>query len=291
MRRKIKTIQMLFICLAIIAFWTQDSIAQRKLEIQPQAAKVGKYEKLEILIKIDTAYNNPFDPDQVDLIITLKTPEGKQIVLPAFFCQDYERRKFDRQRDRANWYYPIGTGSWKARFAPMQTGTYSATAALRDKNGTIKSETVKFDCTPSSKKGFIQTSRKDPRFFEFTQGDPFFAIGQHLAFIGEGQYVNLTKPQQIFENTSRSGANFLRIWTCCQDWAMAIEAGKSDWDRSWHRRKIIVPIPGGENDPAARKVVKLEGGDGTSIDVSPSHPVALRPSTSYVLTRHFMADS
>jgi len=289
MRRKVIKIHTLFICLAITAFCAQDSIAQRKLEIQPSAAKVGKYEKLEILIETDTTYDNPFDPDQIDLTVTLKTPDNKQIVLPAFYCQDYERRKFDRQRGRANWYYLIGQGSWKARFAPAQTGTYSATAALRDKNGTIHSQTVKFDSIPSSKKGFIRASRKDPRFFEFTEGAPFFAIGQNIAFIGEGQYVNLTRAEQIFEKLSRNGANFLRIWTCCQDWAMAIEARKSAWDRSWHRRKIIVPIPGGENDPSPRKCVKLEG-DGASIDVSPSHPVALRPGTRYILTGQFMAD-
>lgn len=250
---------------------------------------MGKYEKLEIIIKTDNTYDNPFDPDQVDLTVTLRTPEGKQISLPAFYCQDYERRKFDRQRGRSNWYYPIGSGSWKARFAPMQTGTYSASATLKDKNGTIQSDTVKFDCTPSSKKGFIRASHKDPRFFEFTEGAPFFAIGQNLAFIGEGQYVNLTKAEQIFEKLSRNGANFLRIWTCCQDWAMAIEARKSAWDRSWYRRKVIVPIPGGENDLSARKCVKLEG-DGASIEVSPSHPAALRPGTNYVLAGQFMAD-
>ena len=287
MRQIVTTIQTLFICLVTISFCDQESIGQ--LEIQPLANKVGKYEKLEILIKTDSDYNNPFDPGQADLTVTLKTPKGKQISLPAFYCQDYERRKFDRRRGRANWYYPIGRGSWKARFAPAQTGTYSATATLRDKNGTIHSDTVKFDCTPSSKKGFIRASRKDPRFLEFTEGTPFFAIGQNLAFIGEGQYVNLTKAEQIFEKLSSNGANFLRIWTCCKDWAMAIEARKSAWDRSWHRRKIIVPIPGSENDPNPRKCVKLEG-DGVSINVSPSHPVALRPSTSYVLTGQFMAD-
>jgi hypothetical protein len=289
MQQKATITHTLFICLALTTFCAQDSIAQRKLYIQPSAAKVGKYEKLEILIKTDTTYENPFDPDQVDLTVTLKTPDNRQITIPAFYYQDYERRKFNGRRGRANWYYPIDRGSWKARFAPMQTGTYSAAATLRDKNGTILSQTVKFDCISSSKKGFIRPCRKDPRFFEFTEGAPFFAIGQNLAFIGEGQYVNLTKAEQIFGKLSRSGANFLRIWTCCKDWAMAIEARKSAWDRSWHRRKIIAPLPGTENDPTPRKCVKLEG-DAASIEVSPSHPVALRPRTSYIFTGRFMAD-
>jgi hypothetical protein len=36
--------------------------------------------------------------------------------------------------------------------------------------------------------------------------------------------------------------------------------------------------------------VKLEGGDGASLTVSPSHPVALRSNTRYILTGQFMAD-
>jgi hypothetical protein len=172
----------------------------------------------------------------------------------------------------------------------METGTYLATARLKDRNGTVQSESVRFHCTASSRKGFLRIGRKDPRFLEYTEGAAFFAIGQNLAFVGEGQYVNLTKAEQIFDKLSRNGANFLRIWTCCKDWAMAIEARKSAWDRSWHRRKIIVPIPGSENEPRPRKCVKLEGGDGTSVTVSPCHPVALRPEKRYVLTGQFRAD-
>jgi len=273
-----------------ISFCTQRCPGRQKIEMEASAKKVGRYEKLELLIRVDARYDNPFDLDQVDLAVLLKTPTGEQISLPAFYCQDYERRKFDQGRGRANWYYPIGEGTWKARFAPMKTGTYSAVARLKDPSGTVQSNRVRFVCTPSSRKGFLRTSRKDPRFLEFSEGVPFFAIGQNLAFIGEGQYVNLTKAEEIFGKLSQNGANFLRIWTCCKDWAMAIEARKSAWDRSWHRRKIIVPMPGSENDPSPRKCVKLEGGDGASVTVSPSHPVALRPQTRYVLTGQFRAD-
>jgi hypothetical protein len=276
--------------MAAIIFCIQRCPGQRKIEMETSAKKVGKYEKLELLIRVDARYDNPFDPDQVDLTVLLKTPRGEKIILPAFYCQDYERRKFDRGRNRANWYYPLGEGTWKARFAPMQTGNYLSTARLKDRSGTVHSESVRFNCTPSSRKGFLRIGRKDPRFLEFSEGAPFFAIGQNLAFIGEGQYVNLTKAEQIFRKLSQNGANFLRIWTCCKDWAMAIEARKSAWDRSWHRRKIIVPIPGGENDPIPRKCVKIDGGDRTSINVSPSHPVALRPLKRYVLTGQFRAD-
>jgi hypothetical protein len=269
---------------------------QSKIGIEVSAQTVGKYQKAELLIRVDKQYGNPFDPDEIDLAVVIATPGGKEMVVPAFFCQDYERQKLSQGRSRDNWYYPIGAGAWKARFAPMETGAYSAKARLKDPNGTIESQAVRFECAPSQGKGFIRAGRKDPRFFEFTEGDPFFVIGQNLAFIGEGQYVNLTKAEEIFAKLSQNGANFLRIWTCCEDWAMAIEARKSAWGRSWGGKGPIVPMPGSETVANPRKCVKIEGGpgpaggDGASISVSPSHEVPVRPNTRYVLSGRFMAE-
>ena len=299
MRRELPAINVVLIYLLAVMLCARDSVGQRKIRLEAPADKpalslsngVGKYQKLELLVDVNAQYENPFGPDEVDLTILLEAPNGEQVALPAFFCQDYERRKLDQARGRTNWYYPIGDGTWKARFAAVQTGTYSAKARLTDRNGTIQSDVVRFECTPSGKKGFLRAGQTDPRFLEFTEGAPFFVIGQNLAFIGEGQYVNLTKAEQIFAELSRNGANFLRIWTCCQDWAMAIEARKSAWDRSWHRRtNIIAPLPGSENDSNTRKCIKIEGGDGTSIAVDPSHPVGLKPDTQYVLTGQFKAE-
>lgn len=291
MRQNVSVINLTLMSLIAAGLCTQDSAAQRKIDMEASAGKVGKYEKLELLISVDARYGNPFDPDEVELTMLLAAPNGEQLVLPAFYCQEYERLKLDQSRGRANWYYPIGDGTWKARFAPTQTGSYSARAKLTDRNGTIQSNVVRFECTASAEKGFLRVGLKDSRFLEFSDGAPFFAIGQNLAFIGEGQYVNLTKAEQIFAKLSRNGANFLRIWTCCEDWAMAIEARKSAWDRSWNRRtSIITPIPASESDPNARKCIKIEGGDGASVTVEPSHSVALRPQTRYVLSGQFRAD-
>jgi Domain of unknown function (DUF5060) len=262
----------------------------RKIEIEQPTNAVGRYEKLELLIRVHSRYDNPFDPNQVDVTVRLKAPGGEQLTAPAFYCQNYERRKLNQDRGHANWYYLVGRGVWKVRFAPTEIGRYVATARLKDRTGAVQSESVQFDCVPSSSKGFLRISHKDPRFFEFSDGSKFFSIGQDLAFVGEGQYVNLTKAEQIFGKLHANGANFLRIWTCCGDWAMAIEAKKSAWDRSWQRNVPIVPIPGSESDPHARKCVKIEGADGTSLTVSPSHPVALRPKTRYVLSGRFTAN-
>jgi len=170
---------------AVRAEQSADSI-----HIEAPSVEVGRYEKLELLIRVDRRYDNPFDPEEIDLVVVLNTPGG-EMTLPAFYCQNYERRKLNQGRSRSNWYYPLDNGTWKARFAPMQTGMYVATARLKGKTGTIQSENIRFDCVSSASKGFIRVCEKDPCFMEFSDGEPFFAIGQNLAFIGEGQYITL----------------------------------------------------------------------------------------------------
>jgi hypothetical protein len=240
-----------------------------------------------LLIDVDRQYDNPFDPEQVDLIVVINTPNGEELTLPAFYCRDYERRKMNQGRSRSDWFYPAGNATWKARFAPMQTGTYVATARLTDKSGTIQSQNVRFDCISSLNKGYLRISKKDPRFMQFSDGEPFFSIGQNMAFIGEGQYVTLSKADEIFGKLADNGANFIRIWTGCHDWALAIEAKKSAWSRSWSRENIAVSMPGEESDPNAPKCVKID----KSLTVSPSHPVALLPSTRYILSGRFLSEN
>ena len=284
-----KSIEM--IAYLLIAGFGACECPGREIEIEAATKTVGKYEKLDLSIRVDAKCDNPFDPQEVDVTVVVRCPNGRQIAMPAFFCQDYERRKLDRGRGRANWYYPVGVGTWKARFAPMEAGEHLLTARLKDRAGTIQSKGVRFNCTASSTKGFLRANREDPRFLSFTEGDPFFAIGQNVAFVGETQYVNLTKAEQVLGKLSENGANFVRVWTCCRDWAMAIEARKSAWDRSWSRNSPIVPMPGGDNAQNTLKCVRIAGDEDVSLNVSPSHPVGLRPGTRYELTGRFKSDS
>ena len=126
--------------------------------------------------------------------------------------------------------YPLGQPTWRARFSPEEVGRYRVVAELLDGDGLAKSEAVEFRSVASARRGFIHVSRQDPRFFAFDDGQPFFPIGQNLAFIGESQYVTLPKMEEIFGQLAANGANWVRIWTCCNDWAMAIEARKSTGD-------------------------------------------------------------
>ncbi len=258
--------------------------------LSAQDKQVGRYEKLELGIEVGRQYGNPFDPCEVELNVVITSPSGRSLVLPAFFGQDYERQDMPQGGRVTTWYYPRDTGSWKARFAPMEVGAYTARASLRDRQGEITSAPVTFTCVASGRKGFLRAGTKNPRFLEFTEGEPFFVIGQNVAFVGETQYVTPIKAEQVFGKLAANGANFVRLWTCCQDWALAIEARKSAWGRSWAKERVRVPMPGTESDPNAPKCVRLTGDNGASLTASPSHAVGLRPGTRYVFTGKFRAE-
>ncbi len=256
------------------------SFGQPSVKLAVGAERVGRYEKVEFLIHLNTTYHNPFDPDEVDLSLELRTPTGRTLSLPAFYYQPYERRVLESGGRKADWLYPVGAPVWQARFAPMEVGQHVGMARLRDRRGMTSSNTVTFTCVPSERRGFVRVSAKDSRFFAFDNGAPFFPIGQDLAFIGSMQYVTLSKAEDVFRRMSENGANYVRIWTCCDDWAMAIESRKSAWGRSWAWKPPIVPAPGDEG----KKCLQLTGADGAALTVEPSHPVALRPNTRYVVS-------
>lgn len=255
-----------------------------KLGLTSSAAKVGKFGLVEFRIQDVPQLPRRFDPAEADVTLRIECPSGAKIVLPGFYCQDYERKRLGQGGPRADWIYPVGIPGWKARFAPMEIGTHRVTAVVTSGDGSGQSPTIALECVPSTSKGFLRISKQDPRFFESSEGQPFFAIGQNLAFIGEGQYVTLSKAEEIFGTLSANGANYLRIWTCCEDWAMAIEARKSAWGRSWNWRPPIVPTPDAEGPDKGHKCIKMPEGDGKTLEVSPSHPVALRPNIRYAVT-------
>jgi len=271
--------------LFLLCFYFSANGEGQKLKIVVVPNSVGCYERVDIEIYSDISCSNPFDPDEVDLSIELKTPKSKTIILPAFYAQPYERRVLERGGRKVDWIYPAGLPGWKARFTPKEVGKYQCTAVLRAKNIVLRSNTESFFVKPKKQSGFVTISSKDPRFFSFEDGTPFFPIGQNLAFIGPMQYVNLAKAEEIFKKLSDNGANYLRIWVCCDDWAIAIESQKSAFGRSWGPKPPIVPMPGEE------KRLCVQVGDEAVLSIEPSHPVALRPNTSYVLSGRLCSEN
>jgi len=259
--------------------------SERQIAVEPGVQRVKRFEKIEFSFRAETVGANPYDPGEIDLCLELTSPGGKKLTIPAFYFQPYEREQRTRGRRTAEWLYPAGPPAWKARFAPTEVGTYRGVAILKDRAGAARSGPVALECIPSAAKGFVRVSARDPRYLALDDGSPFFAVGQNVAFVTDS-YATAAMIRKLGEN----GANFARIWACSEDWAVAIEARKSAWGRSWAWNPPIVPMPDGDSPHAGQSCIKIGGEANAKATVSPCHTVALRPSTRYRFSGAMKAD-
>ena len=175
----------------------------------------------------------------------------------------------------------MGMPHWQVRFAPDEVGQYVARARIRDAHGSYESQEVHFAVTASNSPGRVRVSQQDPRYLEFSNGRPFFPIGQNMAFIGEGQNVTPARVEPILKQLSENGANYLRVWTGCEDWALARQVRKSVWGRSWSWKPPFGHLP---TDPTGARYAQLTAGQRESIVSCPFTP-------SGVAAAHLLRDA
>ena len=208
----------------------------RIVHMAASAAEIPLYGMCELTIDMRATYDNPFDPEQVDLTAEFVAPSGKRVTVPGFFYQPYTNRNEGDDAKRplldAN-----GPPCWRVRFAPVETGKHTYVVRLRnhfdEAQGDLKSEPGSFVATASETPGFIRVSKKDGRYFQFDNGAPFFAIGQ-----------NLQDDWPVYKHSrllAEGGGNCARVWTFCHwtwlEWTLnggGFEwAGPGDWMRSY----------------------------------------------------------
>ncbi len=263
--------------------------ADRHVGLHATAERVGRFERLELEIElpyvVDARDVDPYDPSDVEVAVEIATPSGRRLTVPAFCMQRFEDRRLEAKRPR-EWFYPVGSLACRARFAPAEVGTHTAVAKLRDRTGSAVSKAVTFECVPSQRKGFLRTSERDRRFFALSTGESFFAIGQNVCYIR-------SVDEQIakLEKLAAHGVNFVRLWVCCEDWALGVESRKSAWGRSWAWNPPIVRRPGRGGYHSDEHCVRLDGAKGASLALNPCHPIALRPDAKYALTGSARTDA
>ncbi len=269
--------------LPVLALLLAHPLRAAELAVVLDTARVERFAKIELAFEGPRTYANPHDPAEVSAWAEIAVPSGANVMVPAFFFQPFDVKLLESGGRRLDWLYPSGHGRWTVRFAPSEVGQHSASVVLRDRDGVHRSSPVRFECLPSARKGFLRVSTHDQRYFERTSGEDFFAIGQNVAFLGPSQYMyGSAKVDQVFGAIAAQGGNFVRVWVCCEDWAMAIEARKSAWARSWSWKPPLVPMPG-DGARANAKCIRIGSKAEDSVSASPTRPLAVKPATAYRL--------
>lgn len=174
---------------------------------------VGLYEKLELTVDLNALYSNPFDQAQMHLYANFTAPDGQSFAVDGFYYEDYIIDPWGNPNQ-------IGEEQWKVRFTPTQPGAWTYQLFLDDFLGSAQSDVITFDCTASDNPGFVRSNH--PRYLEFDNGDPYFAIGHNICWWNN----NGTNDYDTWmTNLADAGGNYFRIWMV--SWGTAIE-----WDNT-----------------------------------------------------------
>jgi hypothetical protein len=150
------------------------------LNVFQNVDSIGLYDKFEAKLTIKAQFVNPFDPDDIDIMVTFTSPSGKKWNIPGFY------------------HYTFGT-MWKVRFSPDELGRWRYQVKVRDKAGTGLSEEKSFKAVPSKYKGPLRIAA-NKRYLEYKDGSSFYGVG--LWYNGRVSKENL-------DDLKSKGVNFI----------------------------------------------------------------------------------
>jgi hypothetical protein len=172
-------------------------IEQMRLQLLPETAAdqvvpVKKFEKLELRVDLRATYQNPYDPDDIDLWAEFTAPSGKRWKIWGFY-------------NPSSW-----SSLWMVRFTPDETGTWRVVVKVRDREGTAESKVRQIPVGASEHKGFIGLA-PNQRFLRYGDGSPFYGVGlwynDGYELFNRGQIT-----EEGLDNLKRHGANFISFF-------------------------------------------------------------------------------
>jgi hypothetical protein len=153
---------------------------------------VGRYEKLELRVDLRAAFQNPYDPDEVDLWAEFTAPSGRVWKIWGFY-------------NPTNW-----STLFMVRFAPNETGAWRYVVKVRDREGTAQSKPGEIPVVDSKHRGFVGIAG-NRRYLQYTDGSSFYGVGlwynDGYELFGGGQVT-----EEGLDLLKRQGANFISFY-------------------------------------------------------------------------------
>lgn len=163
--------------------------------LSPLPSNAYQYTPLFMDVYLSGDYQNPSNPDQIDLHLTIVTPAGKILRQPGFYLQGSPRQSH-----------------WQIRFTPVDTGNYQFTIEARTPGDTVHAKPRIVAVSPSDQDGFVRMLYHH-FCFKFDSGRPFKGIGENLGWADDYEFY--------FKKLNAFGCNFVRIWMC--PWQLHLE--------------------------------------------------------------------
>lgn len=216
-----------------------------RLVLEKTVASVQQNGLFQVGFHLDNFYENPFDPEEIDLWLNVETPQGKVERVPAFWNQLFRKgapvlvKGILKEKLVAT-----VPAFWSARYTPSLAGEYRWWIEGKDSQGfrflspKHSLRTVKSTLSgPVASKGkyFVKTHiQEDGKLNESF----YYPVGINLAWPRDNRNVeNWDFPLpptesgaevlvKYIDKLSRSGVNLVRVW-------MAPWWGGLEWNASW----------------------------------------------------------
>lgn len=208
---RIHRLMALFCLLAVLCFSTAAS-AQESAPITVTALTEAPavYEKFEAQIDPGITVDNPYDPAVIQVDVAFTAPSGTVLVTPAFYYHDFTWN--------APGLTPTDDLSWRVRFTPQEAGEYRYRVSVTHDGATTQSDESVFTAAPSDHPGFVRVDARNPRYFAFDDGTPYFPIGLNIGWSTGDTISDYTT---WLDALAAGGGNFIRVWMA--PWDMSIE--------------------------------------------------------------------
>jgi hypothetical protein len=134
----------------------------------------GQYEKLELTVGLTAAYENPYDPDQIDLSAEFTSPAGRVWKVNGFYGADQMEASAVPGGGRGG--VQLTNFAWRIRFAANETGRWTYVVSAKDSTGTARSAEGTFACAASPLHGWVRVA-PNKRYLCRDDGTSFYGVG------------------------------------------------------------------------------------------------------------------
>jgi hypothetical protein len=185
------------ITLILVFFYAQVFGGPSFKWIRHNTDQVGLYDKFEATFWIDTEFENPFDPEDINIMATFTAPSGKTWSIPAFYSAISDRSWLTRY-------------AWLVRFSADELGSWSYIINVKDRNGEVTSDTRNFEVVESEYHGPVKIA-SNKRYLEYADGTPFYGVGM---------WVNNQEKAEVMDELKGFGVNYISyVMTPLETWA------------------------------------------------------------------------
>jgi hypothetical protein len=180
--------------------------------------EVARYEKLELRVELRATFQNPYDPDDLDLWAEFTAPSGKVWKIWGFY-------------NSSSW-----SALWMVRFAPTETGTWQYVVKVRDREGVAQSKPGKVPVVEGKQRGFVKIAGNG-RYLQYSDGSPFYGVGM---WYNDGYEVfnrgSITEAG--LDDLKQHGANFISFFHSPLE-TMSTGLGRYDENRAGRLDQIF----------------------------------------------------